>query len=118
MLKQLNNVSTGHYVAIMFFLHIILKITVSLHFNVMIRFPWSLFTVIVIIYTSTLTDLIKSSVIAIDRIRQYEKMKENLQTQLKTSREVLENRISELYLKNERLQTENAELKRWCVAVF
>lgn len=45
-------------------------------------------------------------------------MKENLQTQLKTSREVLENRISELYLKNERLQTENAELKRWCVAVF
>lgn len=33
--------------------------------------------------------------------------------QLKTTREVLENRISELYLKNERLQTENAELKRW-----
>lgn len=36
-----------------------------------------------------------------------------MQLQLKTTREVLENRISELYLKNERLQTENAELKRW-----
>lgn len=36
--------------------------------------------------------------------------KESMQLQLKTTKEVLENRISELYLKNERLQT---ELKRW-----
>lgn len=38
-----------------------------------------------------------------------------MQNQLKTTREVLENRISELYQKNERLQTENTELKRWWV---
>nr|XP_022327738.1 golgin subfamily A member 6-like protein 22 isoform X5 [Crassostrea virginica] len=57
-------------------------------------------------------ELAKEKEIHREQIRQYEKMKENLQTQLKTSREVLENRISELYLKNERLQTENAELKR------
>lgn len=43
----------------------------------------------------------------------HEKSRESMQLQLKTTREVLENRISELYLKNERLQTENAELKRW-----
>lgn len=49
----------------------------------------------------------------LDRILLHEKSRESMQLQLKTTREVLENRISELYLKNERLQTENAELKRW-----
>lgn len=49
----------------------------------------------------------------LDRISLHEKSRESMQLQLKTTREVLENRISELYLKNERLQTENAELKRW-----
>lgn len=49
----------------------------------------------------------------LDRILLHEKSRESMQMQLKTTREVLENRISELYLKNERLQTENAELKRW-----
>lgn len=49
----------------------------------------------------------------LDRILLHEKSRESMQLQLKTTREVLENRISELYLKNERLQTENVELKRW-----
>ncbi|XP_052675631.1 uncharacterized protein LOC128157219 isoform X1 [Crassostrea angulata] len=57
-------------------------------------------------------ELDKEKEILQEQILLHEKSRESMQLQLKTTREVLENRISELYLKNERLQTENAELKR------
>nr|XP_011412918.2 golgin subfamily A member 6-like protein 22 isoform X4 [Crassostrea gigas] len=57
-------------------------------------------------------ELDKDKEILQEQISLHEKSRESMQLQLKTTREVLENRISELYLKNERLQTENAELKR------